>query len=167
MSRTISATKLLGAAAVLALAALAWIGFHDWGWLVISSPSEGVAITVRFDNRTTQRVGPFTITRRRDGASVTVPRIEPGATERIRFVDAIGGEGSIVFTDAARRQYPMVGYFESPLGGTVDVRIASVSATGAIEGTIRRWVSYFGSPEWEPLAWSDCRAGGVDCVVAH
>jgi hypothetical protein len=72
-----------------------------------------------------------------------------------------------VFTDTARRQYPVLGYFESPLGGTVDVRIASVSATGATEGTIRRWVSYFGSREWEPLAWLDCGAGGVDCEMTH
>lgn len=46
-----------------------------------------------------------------------------------------------------------------------EVRIASVSPTGAIEGTIRRWVSYFGSREWDPLAWLDCGEGGPECVM--
>ena len=61
-------------------------------------------------------------------------------------------ESSIGFTDAGKRSYSFVGYYEGNLDGTVDVRITSVDSSGTLYGKVRMSVSYpTGAPEWLPL----------------
>lgn len=152
MSRRPRVIALILVALLLALGFLgAWL-YQEFGWTLIESPDEGVDVVFRFDNRSGSTAGPLTILSNATDTSRAVAPLPPGARRDVRFVDRLAsGENSLVLRDSAGREYIVVGYFEAPLGGTVDVRIDAVSTTGEMSGSCRPWVSYFGSRDWTAI----------------
>ena len=135
-----------------AVSALAWLAYIEFAWLLQEPPPEGIEVTVQVENRTNQRVGPFTIVTSSSEVTAALPPVAPGETEAVQLVDrSAGGENSMSMVDATGRAYWLVGYFEWPLSGSIDVRVESVSPDGTIQGRLRTRISYPGPWRWYPL----------------
>jgi len=123
-------------------------------WLPISTTEHDVIHFV-IDNRTDKKIGPLVISDANGFASMRTNQIEPFTTIDLYYENSAFGENAIIVTDSNGINYRIIGYFESPQRGRVDIHIECVTPEG-LSGTIRTLVSDDQS-QWRPLGMVNCK----------
>ena len=115
-----------------------------------------LAIHIVIDNRTNQRIGPFTISDDQESEQLRIDSIEPFSAKDIYFEKPeTWGENAISMIDSNGNIYPIVPYFETQQKGRVDIRVECITPNG-LSGMKRNLLSDYFSFDWNSWGVTVC-----------
>lgn len=112
--------------------------------------SEDLEIGIFIDNRTSETIGPFTISDSKNPPTIlNIDKIESLSKVYVYYkMSQAWGENAIILIDNTGKKYPVIPYFEHPQRGRVDIRVECVTSEG-LYGKKRNLVSSYFSFEWD------------------
>jgi len=117
--------------------------------------SEAKVVHFVIENHTGEIIGPFTIDDGKNNPPEYTDQIMPFSKIDVYYKNSDMGENAIGLIDGNGNEYYVIGYFESPQSGRVDIHINCVTVKG-ISGNIRVLVSSQSSYKWGAFGKSVC-----------
>ena len=117
--------------------------------------SEAEVVHFIIENDTGEIIGPLMIDDGKNNPPEYIDQIMPFSKIDVYYKNSDVGENAIALMDGKGNTYYVIGYFESPQRGRVDIKINCMTAIG-ISGKVRVLVSSQNSYKWDSFGKSVC-----------